>query len=152
VDGGFSALFGCHGVPVTTPELARVPVRSALALTRRWVALLAPPIFTARSLWLTWLDDSGLMLPLVIPIDDVPETPDSYVLRGVLQMHEAVTAQRGVAHLALALCRPGDPVVTEDDDEWLEALREDLDEQIDETWSLHLAAGGAVVPVVDYPA
>jgi hypothetical protein len=139
-------------VPVTTPELARVPVRSALALTRRWVALLAPPIFTARSLWLTWLDDSGLMLPLVIPIDDVPLTPDGYVLRGVLQMHDAVTAQRGVAHLALALCRPGDAVLTEDDDEWAEALRDELDEGIDETWSLHLAAGGAVVPVVDYPA
>ena len=137
---------------MTTPELARVPVRSPLALTRRWVALLAPPIFGARSLWLTWLDDSGLMLPLVIPIDAVPLMPDGSVLRGVLQMHEAVTAQRGVAHLALALCRPGEAVLTEDDDEWAEALRDELDEAIDETWSLHLAAGGAVVPVVDYPA
>ena len=137
---------------MTTPELARVPVRSPLALTRRWVALLAPPIFSARSLWLTWLDDSGLMLPLVIPIDDVPLGPDDWVLRGILQMHDTVIAQRGVAHLALALCRPGEAVLTEDDDEWVEALREELDDAIDETWSLHLAAGGAVVPVVDYPA
>ena len=39
---------GCHGGPVTTPELASVPVRSSLALTRRWVTLLAPPVFGAR--------------------------------------------------------------------------------------------------------
>ena len=108
-------------------------------------------MFGARSLWLTWLDDHGLMLPLVIPIDDVPLTPDSYVLRGILQMHETVIAQRGVAHLAMALCRPGQAVLTEDDDEWVEALRADLDDGIDETWSLHLAAGGAVVSVVDLP-
>ena len=137
-------------MPVTTPELARIPVRSPLALTRRWVALLAPPVFTARSLWLTWLDGSGLMLPLVIPIDDVPLIPDSHVLRGVLEMHDALIAQREVAHLALALCRPGEAVLTEDDDEWAEALRDELDAGIDETWSLHLAAGGAVVPVVDH--
>jgi hypothetical protein len=136
---------------VTTPELARIPVRSPLALTRRWVTLLAPPVFGARSLWLTWLDDQGLMLPLVIPIDDVPLTPDSHVLRGVRQMHETVIAQRGVAHLAMALCRPGNSVLTEDDDEWVEALRADLDDGIDETWSLHLAAGGAVVSVVGLP-
>ena len=137
---------------MTTPPLADVRIRSNEELTAHWTALLDPPTFGARSLWLTWLDDQGLMLPLVIPIDDVPLIPDDYVLRGVLQMHDTVIAQRGVAHLALALCRPGDPVLTEDDDEWVEALRADLDDGIDETWSLHLAAGGAVVSVVDYPA
>jgi hypothetical protein len=136
---------------VTTPELASVPVRSSLALTRRWVTLLAPPVFGARSLWLTWLDTSGLMLPLVIPIDDVPLVPEGYALRGLRQMHETIAEQRDVAHLALALCRPGEAIVTEDDEAWAAFLRDGLEDQIDETWSLHLAAGGRVEPLVDAP-
>jgi hypothetical protein len=144
--------FACHGGPVTTPELASVPVRSSLALTRRWVALLAPPVFGARSLWLTWLGTSGLMLPLVIPIDDVPPVPEEFALRGLLQMHETIAEQRDVTHLALALCRPGEANPSEDDEAWAQFLRDGLDDQIDETWSLHLAAGGSVRPMVDLPA
>ncbi len=136
---------------MTTPELASVPVRSSLALTRRWVSLLAPPVFGARSLWLTWLDTSGLMLPLVIPIDDVPPVPEPFALRGLLQMHETIAEQRDVAHLAMALCRPGEAAATDDDEEWAEFLREGLDDQIEETSSLHLAAGGRVEPLIDAP-
>jgi hypothetical protein len=52
-------------------------------------------------------------------------------------------------HLALALCRPGPAETTEDDDEWVEALHLGLDDQIDGTWSLHVAAGGQVSPLVE---
>ena len=46
-------------------------------------------------------------------------------------------------------CGYGAPI-TDDDDEWVEALRDLLDDgQIDGTWSLHLAAGGRVVPLVN---
>ena len=64
-------------------------------------------------------------------------------------MHEGISAEHldGEGHLAMALCRPGRPEITEDDDGWAEALREVLDDgQIDGTWSLHLAAAGRVVP------
>ncbi len=151
MDDAVEAPAGCDGGPVTTPELASVPVRSALALTRRWVALLAPPVFGSRSLWLTWLDTSGLMLPLVIPIDDLPLEPEEFVLRGVLQMHETIGEQRDVTHLALALTRPGDAIPTADDEAWAASLRDGLDDPLDATWSLHLAAGGRVEPLVDAP-
>jgi len=69
----------------------------------------------------------------------------------LLQLHEAVTGDHlaGEGHLAMALCRPGAPAITEDDDEWAEALHDLLDDgRIDGTWSLHLAAGGSVLPLV----
>jgi hypothetical protein len=110
-------------------------------------------VFGARSLWLSWLDD-GLMLPLVVPIDDLPLVPDRGLLNGVVDIHDTVVDAHivGAAHLALALCRPGRPEITGDDDEWADGLRDALDEMIDATWSLHVAAGGHVVPLVGMPA
>ncbi|WP_369140996.1 hypothetical protein [Modestobacter versicolor] len=138
---------------MTTP-LSDVPVRSAADLTRRWHTVLAPPVFGGRSLWLAWFDRDGRMLPVVVPVDELPRLPDHETLRGLLSLHDAVTEQTDCAdgHLAIALCRPGTGVLTADDDEWAEALREDLDDGIDGTWSLHLAAGGSVLPVVAPPS
>jgi hypothetical protein len=135
---------------MTTPPRADVPIRSAADLTRRWAELLDPPIFGTRSLWLGWLGDDGRMLSLVVPVDDVPPVPDSRMVSGLLDLHEAVVAEhlRGEGHLAMALCRPGRPEITEDDDEWIEVLSSILDDQIDGTWSLHLAAAGRVSELV----
>jgi hypothetical protein len=51
----------------------------------------------------------------------------------------------------MALCRPGQPEITEDDDEWAEELHAALDDQIDGSWSLHLAAAGGVRVLVAPP-
>jgi hypothetical protein len=139
---------------MTTPPLAEVPLRSADDLTRRWRTLLDPPVFGARSLWLAWLDNEGLMLPVVVPIDDVPPSPHRALLSGVLHLHDAVVEQHlggDDGHLAMALCRPGPPETTEDDDAWAEALQVTFDDLIDGTWSLHLAAAGTVTPLVGPP-
>jgi hypothetical protein len=130
---------------MTKPSLADIPVRSADELTSRWTSLLDPPVFGARSLWLMWLDADGRMLPVVIPVDDVPPVPNAAMLMGLRQVHDGVADQHlsGAGHLAMALCRPGRPEITEDDDEWAEALRDLLDDgQIDGTWSLHPISGG----------
>jgi hypothetical protein len=140
---------------MTKPPLADVPIRTAAELTRRWTTLLDPPVFGARSLWFVWLDADGRMFPVVVPVDGIPHVPDSDTLRGLLRLHDTVTAEHlaGGGHLAMALCRPGPPAITVDDDEWAEALRELLDDgQIDGTWSLHVAAAGAVLPMVDLRA
>src|SRR3954454_24304226 len=138
---------------MTKPPLIDVPVSSAAELLQRCRMLLEPPVFGARSLWLAWLDD-GFMVPLVIPVDDVPAVPDTRLISGVLHLNDVVAEEKltGQGHLALALCRPGSAVITEDDDEWGYLLHEMLDDQLEITWSLHLAAGGQVVPLVDAPA
>jgi hypothetical protein len=137
---------------MTTTPLPTSPVTSPVELTARWSGLLDPPVFAARSLWLAWMAPDGLMLPMVLPVDDLPDLPEPRMLAGLRTLHEAVAGTSGPLHLALALCRPGAPAVDADDVVWSEALRAGLGERVDGTWSLHLAAGGEVTPVVDPPA
>jgi hypothetical protein len=139
---------------MTTPPLADVPIRSADDLTRRWATVLDPPIFGARSLWLMWLGADGLVLPILVPVDDVPELSDNRLLVGLRELHGAITEAHldGSAHLAMALCRPGAPEVTAMDDEWVHDFRGLFEEvHTDSTWSLHLAAGGRVSPLASPP-
>src|SRR3954464_1996905 len=137
---------------MTTPPFAPdVPIRSTEELTARWEAMLEPPVFGARALWLTWLADDGRMLKVVVPVDDIPPVPDAGMLVGLRGLHLGVAEDhlRLGGHLAMALCRPGRPTVTKYDDAWVDGLREALDElPAGHTWSLHLAAGGSVVPLV----
>jgi hypothetical protein len=138
-----------------TPALADVPIRSADELTNRWIVLLNPPVFGARSLWLSWFGADGRMLPIVIPIDDIPLVPEPAMLMGLREMHDAVLEEHldGDGHLAMALCRPGGPRVRGDDELWIDALRSTLDDgQIDGSWSLHLGAGGEVTALVEAPS
>lgn len=136
---------------MTTPQLA--DVRSALALTRRWVSLLQPPIFAARSLWLAWFDADGKQSPVLIPVDDLPVSPDPGMVESLRLLNDSlVSAGLGDGcHLAMALCRPGEAVVSDSDDEWVDALAERFDGLVGQTWSLHLAAGGRVEVLVEPP-
>lgn len=138
-----------------TPPHADVPIRSADELTSRWTMLLDPPVFGARSLWLSWFGSDGRMLPVVIPVDDLPLVPDPALVMSLREVHDSLLEEQlgGDGHLAMALCRPGEPNVRGDDELWIDALRSTLDDgQIDGSWSLHLAAGGSVVPVVEAPS
>ena len=96
----------------------------------------------------------GAVPVLPVPLED---------LAGGLRLHRAHGGLGGAGrrgdehldgggHLAMALCRPGRPEITDDDDAWVDALSEVLDDQIDGTWSLHLAAEGNVLPLVDLSA
>lgn len=137
------------------PPLADVPIRSAADLTARWATVLDPPVFGARSLWLAWIADDGRMLPIVVPIDDVPELTDYRLLVGLRDLHGAIVEAHleGKGHLAMALCRPGPPEITTVDNEWAHDFRNLFDEvHTDSTWSLHLAAGGRVVEVAAAPS
>jgi hypothetical protein len=136
---------------MTRPQLADVPVHSAEELTARITVLVDPPVFGARSLWLLWLDPDGLQLPLVVPIDDVPLALDPRLPEGLLTLHDGALDGASGFHLAMVLCRPGRPTPTGDDHEWAEQLRRAFDGELDGTWSLHLAAGGSVTPLVEAP-
>jgi hypothetical protein len=138
---------------MTTSSLAEVPIRSAAELTERWATVLAPPVFGARSLWLLWLGADGRMLPVVVPVDDVDRRPDAALVAGLLEVHGGVAEQflDGSAHLAMALCRPGAPEVTEDDAAWVAELPVMFGAEVDGTWSLHLAAGGQVIELIGRP-
>jgi len=138
---------------MTTPALTHLPVRSPLALTRRWISLLQPPTFGARSLWLAWFDAEGRQSPVLVPVDDLPETPEPSMFEALRLLNETVVSAHlgDGSHLAMALCRPGEAVVSDSDDEWVDALGEVFDGLVRQTWSLHLAAGGRVEELVGPP-
>ncbi len=134
----------------TPATAASVPVRSAAALTDRWRTLLEPPVFRARALWLTWFDSEGRQSPVVVPVEDLPESPDPGSYAGFRGLNGAVAeSMASGCHLALALCRPGTATVRDSDDQWVAAFAEVFDELEGQTWSLHLAAGGEVLPLVE---
>ena len=135
-----------------SPDLASIPVRTPAELTRRWADLLEPPVFGCRSLWLAWIGANGVMPPILVPVDEVPTDPDPRLLANLLEVHhEVAELVGGGAHLALALTRPGSARPTADDERWADLLRATMTGRIAETWSLHLAAGGEVNPLVDPP-
>lgn len=126
------------------------PVLSPVELTSRWSDLLDPPVVGARSLWLAWMAPDGRMLPVLLPVDDLPEHPDDALTGGLRTVHEGV-CDGAPLHLAMALCRPGPAVAGFADVAWAEALRTEVGDRIDGTWSLHLVAGRTVTPLVAPP-
>jgi len=70
------------------------------------------------------------MLPVVIPVDEIPLVPQPAMLMGLRQMHDSLLEEQldGDGHLAMALCRPGGPQVRGDDELWIDALRSTLDD------------------------
>ena len=137
---------------MTTTPVPEVPVLSPLELTARWSDLLHSRC-SMRSLWLAWMTTEGLMLPLLTPVDDLPVSPDPSLCDALLAVHCAVVDDVGVGrlHLTTALSRPGPPEVTAGDVAWCEVLRTGLGERIDGSWSLHLAASGTVIPLINPP-
>jgi hypothetical protein len=153
VDSRLTRAAGCHGRSMPTTSLPEIPVRSADELLQRWAALLTGPVVTTRSLWLAWFDPAGRMMPVVVPVDDLPLVPQRQTLGGVVDLHDAVVENTDLAggHLAMALCRPGTSEVTEDDEGWADALSDALEDRLDGTWSLHLAADGTITELVAPP-
>ncbi|MGY1746737.1 hypothetical protein [Blastococcus sp. SYSU D00695] len=122
-------------------------------LTERWRALLqldGPP--SRRSLWLTWLRPDGTMVPLLMPIDDVPIEPDREVLAHLAVAHETVAdgedVDPGELHLAMLLERPGPAGLSPDDHAWSSAVEAVLRDRAGLDCSLHVGNGRTAVCVV----
>src|SRR5690349_11304055 len=138
---------------MTAIRLPEVPVRTAAELTAWWAGMLDPLAFHRRDLWLAWITAAGRVLPTIVPIEDAPLVPRRRELGALVDLHTTIAGEflgQG-GHFALCLCRPGGPDLRDDDDAWAEVLRDLLDNVIDESWSLHLAAGGVVTPLVELP-
>jgi len=138
---------------MTTPHLADVPVTTQRELRRRWAAVLEPPVFAARSMWIMWLRADGSTLPTLVPIDELPREPDARTTTGLVDLAGTVADEHtdGIGHVAFALCRSGQPTCSGNDQAWADGLQRAAGEAGLSSWSLHLAAGGAVLPLVAPP-
>jgi len=111
--------------------LQTATIDTADDLATFWTALMGEGGFGRRTLWLVLLDDGGHPAPVVVPIDDVPQSPgrrDVDAFSAVL----AGLADQGTA--VLLLSRPGPVEVQPDDLRWARALA-----PLAPVWPVHLA-------------
>jgi len=99
------------------------PLHTDQDVLRRLGCLLDLDSRRQRSVWLLFLSRDGVQLPVVVPIDDVPERPDLLVvgnLCGVVADVLADAAPGGSA--VVTLTRPGSETVDDTDRYWFRAL------------------------------
>jgi len=130
-----------------------VPVTSDAELTERWRSLLqldGPP--SRRTLFLAWLRRDGSMVPLLMPVDDVPLEPDREALGHLVAVHAAVADTEDVhpsdLHLALLLERRGPAGLSADDHAWVSAVEAILRARDGLDCSMHVGNGRTAVPVL----
>lgn len=130
-----------------------VPVASDSELTERWCALLqldGPP--ASCTLFLAWLRPDGTMVPLLMPVEEVPIEPDRAALANLSAAHAAVAESEdvdpGELHLALLLERHGPAGLSPDDHAWCSAIEAMLRDRAGLDCSMHIGNGRTAVPVL----
>jgi hypothetical protein len=92
------------------------------------------------------------MVPLLIPVEDVPLEPDRAALANLIGAHATVAESEGVEpaelHLALLLERRGPAGLSPDDHAWSSAIEAIFREHHGIDCSLHVGNGRTAVPVV----
>jgi hypothetical protein len=138
---------------MTTRPRPDIPVTSDAELTERWRGLLhldGPP--SCRRLFLVWLRDDGTMVPLLIPIDDLPLEPDRVAIGNLRELHSAVVDSEGVGqqdlHLAMCLERPGPATPTPDDGAWCAAIESIVRARDGLDCSVHICDGRTAAPLL----
>ena len=83
------------------------------------------PSRTSRSLWIMFIDPGGVQLPVLVPVDGVPERPDPGTARAVCHMIARVLSDAAPGGSAvISLTRPGTGHVRESDRCLSSTLRE----------------------------
>jgi hypothetical protein len=76
-----------------------------------------------RSLWLLFLSSDGVLLPVVVPIDGVPERPDLQVVGNMCFVIADVLAHQVPGGTAVVvLTRPGSETVDDSDRYWFRTI------------------------------
>jgi hypothetical protein len=76
-----------------------------------------------RSVWLAFLSADQVLLPVLAPIDDVPERPDARGARNLCHVVAHVLADAAPGGSAvITLTRPGSGTVVDADSSWFAAL------------------------------
>ncbi|MFD2026208.1 hypothetical protein [Promicromonospora aerolata] len=100
-----------------------------------------------RTLWFVMLDGGRRPLPVIVPIDHVPDEPDGHLVSNLGRAwHEIVQDEPGAAVL-LMLERPGPAAGSSGDRAWRAALRSAAAEHGIPLAGFFLATADGVVPL-----
>lgn len=105
-------------------DLLSVPVVTDQDVLGRVAAIIGPPTSRGRTLWLFFLDPSGLQANLIVPIDDIPERPAAGVIGNVCYLaSEALSQACPGGSAVITLSRPGAGRLSDSDRHFLRALQ-----------------------------
>jgi hypothetical protein len=96
------------------------PVRGVADLVRH-VGVIVPAA-VRRQLWTLFFDSNDVALPLMVPLEGVPVTPDVAAVEHYADALDAVASEFGAASVAFVLERPGPSASSPSDDRWADAL------------------------------
>jgi hypothetical protein len=108
-----------------------------------WCTLMGPDTFAWRTLWLMFLDAEDRPRKVLVPIDHVPDEPDTSSLQSLDHMIREATADVGGGSVPLLISRPGAPAMDDRDRRWAAALVGELGHHLGR-WPVHLATHGVV--------
>lgn len=108
--------------PLPSSDIA-VPLRTDEDVLRRIDLLVDQDARELRSIWLLFVSASGVQLPVLVPIDGVPERPDLTSARSLCWIiAEALRTNVPGGHALVVLTRPGAAEVDEADRAWAATL------------------------------
>jgi hypothetical protein len=77
----------------------------------------------SRQLWLLFLDETAVQLPLLIPIEGLPAEPTDEQAAGVVYRVREVMGEIGASSVVTVLERYGPSALTAQDAAWVRSLR-----------------------------
>ncbi|WP_209560898.1 hypothetical protein [Frigoribacterium sp. PvP032] len=96
------------------------PVVSDDDLAARVTSLV--PVAVRRQLWTLFFDADDVQLPILVPLEGVPEHPDRLAMERWGDALEAVSTEFGVTAVVFVLERPGPSSATTSDHAWHRVL------------------------------
>lgn len=103
---------------ISYSDARRTPVRTSAEVEARVVDLVGPAL--VRKIWLLFLDEEGIQLPLLIPIVNLPRRAPH-----VAPFNRALAELQDLAHSVIVVYeRPGPPALSDNDRAWLRVLHE----------------------------
>lgn len=134
-------------IPPLLPVHMVPPLRTQSDLHRQWRAMMGPLGFSARRLWLLFLEPDDRPTGMLMEIDDVPESPAPGETDSLLRICRELQAEHGLGRVAVLLSRPGEGLVRATDRRWGRALLASARRLGVPFAPVHLATDDAVLPL-----
>ena len=120
---GTGARDACDPARAADPH---APVRDLGDLVRHVEAIV--PVAVRRQLWTLFFDDDDVPLPLMVPLEGIPEVPDTSALDHYGDALAAVATEFGAGTVAFVLERVGAASCGPSDRRWAEGLRRSVED------------------------
>lgn len=105
---------------ISAEEAARMPLVSDKQIEDRVTDLIGRAI--TRKWWIFFLDQNGVQLPMIVPVEGAPLVPDEAATQRSIEGLHAIMEETGAAEVILVWERPTGSTVTLPDRVWASSM------------------------------